>query len=351
MRVRQSLPLTASAAVFALALAGCGGAANGTAQVESAARGPAPKAASVASTVCNDKQNQVASLAPEIANADPAKITTDPSSMTNSATLKQIRKNGYLTLGTSGDVLLWGATNPKSGELEGFDVDVAAEVAKAVGVDPAKTVYKVVNYGQRLSSLKEGSVDLVAHTMTINCARWQGANTPSAPNPINFSAEYYRAGQRVLVRSDSKAKEIEDLKGKKVCVPAASTNVDNMKALGFAEKDLIQLDVVGECLVMFQEGEADAITGDDTVLAGFAAQDTYAKVIGRKFSQEPYGLGINAEDVQFTRFVNAVLEKLRANGRLAQIYRQTMGKALPGTTLDVPEPVYGRIIGDLKRTS
>jgi polar amino acid transport system substrate-binding protein len=342
MRVRRSILLTASvAAASALTLSGCaaaGGSAQSPGGVAHAAPVAAVRAATVAATKCQDGQNQVASLAP-------GNITTDPSTVTDSDTMTRIRKNGYLTVGTSGDVLLWGATNPKTGHLEGFDIDVLTQVAKAAGVDPAKTVYKVINYGQRLTSLQNDSVDIVAHTMTINCDRWQG--TGAAPNPINFSSEYYRAGQRVLVRKDSTARRIQDLKGQRVCVPAASTNLENIKNMGL---QIVPLDVVGDCLVMFQEGEVQAITGDDTVLAGFAAQDPYSKLVGKAFSEEPYGLGIKADDTQFTRFVNAVLEKMRADGTLTRIYNQTMGTAVPGAPA-IPPPVYGRNVLALGRKS
>jgi polar amino acid transport system substrate-binding protein len=345
MRANRSIVLAVSAlSVSVFAVTGCGVATDGSTQSSSGAKAAAPavalRAASVADTNCKDGKNQVASLAP-------GAITADPSTVKNSTTLARIRKTGHLTVGTSSDVKLWGATNPKTGDLEGFDIDVIGEVAKALGLQPNQIVYKVVNYGQRLTSLKSGAVDLVAHTMTINCARWQGANTASAPNPINFSSEYYQAGQRVLVRSDSPAKEIEDLKGQKVCVPAGSTNVGNVEKMGL---DLVQLDVIGDCLVKFQEGEVVAITGDDTVLAGFRAQDpVYSKVIGRKFSEEPYGLGINAGDTEFTRYVNAVLEKLRADGTLTKIYKNTMGTAISDPPPAVPQPVYGRDLSKLAR--
>jgi polar amino acid transport system substrate-binding protein len=345
MRIpRSALLIATSATVSALALAGCAAAVGGAAKPDAAAEAAVPAAAPLAAATpnCKDGKSPVASLAP-------GNITTDPNSITKSPTLDRIKKNGYLTVGTSSDVLLWGATNPKNGNLEGFDIDVVGEVAKALGLKPNQIQYKVVNYGQRLTSLKKGDVDIVAHTMTINCARWQGANTASAPNAINFSSEYYLAGQRVLVRSDdTTTNRIQDLKGKPVCVPAGSTNVENVKGMGLK---LVQLAVIGDCLVKFQEGEVVAITGDDTVLAGFAYQDPYAKVVGPRFSQEPYGLGINADDPQFTQFVNAVLEKLRADGTLKAIYAKTMGAALGGAAPPVPQPVYGRILSKLGRAS
>jgi polar amino acid transport system substrate-binding protein len=339
MRVRRSILLTASVAASALVLAGCAQPPSASPPASVAAiPALAQRAASVASTKCKDGQNQVASLAP-------GSITTDPATAGGSATLKRIKAHGYLTVGTSGDVRLWGATNPSTGNLEGFDIDLLAEIAKAAGVDPARTVYKVINYGERLTALESKSVDIVAHTMTINCDRWQG--TGSAPNPINFSTEYYRAGQKLLVRKGSKLTRIQDYQGQPVCVPAASTNLANIQNLGLK---IVALDVVGDCLVKFQEGEVMAITGDDTVLAGFAAQDPYAQVVGAAFSQEPYGLGINKDDSEFTRWVNAVLQKLRTDGTLTSIYTKTMGTVIPGAPPAVPQPVYGRELSQLGRS-
>jgi polar amino acid transport system substrate-binding protein len=342
MRIHRSISLTAAVlGASAVALTGLGSAVYGSGRAPgplAAAPALAPRAATVANTTCADGQNQVASLTP-------GNITTDPRTVTDSPTMTNIRKNGHLTVGTSGDVLLWGATDPGTGDLEGYDIDLLAQIAKYAGVSPGRTVYKVINYGQRLTSLQDKSVDIVAHTMTINCDRWQG--TGSAPNAINFSSEYYRAGQRVLVRSDSKVTSIQGLKNQAVCVPAASTNLTTIQKLGL--KKIVALDVIGDCLVKFQEGEVQAITGDDTVLAGFAAQDPYAKVVGSKFSEEPYGMGINADDKQFTQFVNAVLQKLRSDGTLQGLYDKWMKQAVGGPEPAVPQPVYGRVLTGLKR--
>jgi polar amino acid transport system substrate-binding protein len=333
-------------AVSALASAGCGsptGAAKRAPDPVAAVPAAAAIAASVASTKCKDGKNQVASLAPD-------GIGISPSTWPSGSTMQKIRDRGYLIVGTSGDVELWGATDPKSGNLKGFDIDLLRAVADALDVEPDKTVYKVVNYGERLTSLEAGEVDLVAHTMTVNCDRWQG--TGSAPNAINFSSEYYRAGQKLLVRTDSKVTRIQDLGGQSLCVPASSTNEALVQELNKSINPpvkVVALDVIGDCLVKFQEGEVVAITGDDTVLAGFVAQDDYARVVGSAISEEPYGLGIKASDTVFTRFVNAVLEKLRADGSLNRFYRETMGTAISGAAPAVPQPVYGRDVTKLGR--
>ena len=94
--------------------------------------------------------------------------------------------------------------------------------------------------------------------------------------------------------------------------------------------------------MLFQQGAVDAITGDDTVLAGLAAQDPYAAVVqAPAFTAEPYGLGVNQEHVDFVRFVNGVLEQMRADGRWTKSYNTWLADAL-GKAPAPPEPVYGR---------
>ena len=67
--------------------------------------------------------------------------------------------------------------------------------------------------------------------------------------------------------------------------------------------------------MLLQEGQVDAITGDDTVLAGLASQDPYAVVLDEAaFTEEPYGIGVPPDQVDMVRFVNGVLERMRADG-------------------------------------
>ena len=96
------------------------------------------------------------------------------------------------------------------------------------------------------------------------------------------------------------------------------------------------------CLVLLQEGKVDAITGDDTVLAGLAAQDPYAVVLDEPpFTKEPYGVGIPADDVDLVRFVNAVLERSRDDGSLAASDQRWLGGVLD----PVPQPPPARYRG------
>jgi len=345
LRVRRSI-LPAACTCIVLAVCGCTGTPEPSPAPAATSSAAAPPAAAVATT-CKDKRPAVASLAP-------GSISTSPSTWGSDSTMNEIKTRGHLIVGTSGDAKLWGARNPTNGKIEGFDVDVAARVARALGVDPNKTVYKVLTIAQRVPAIQAGTVDLVAERMTITCDRWQGsAASPKAY--VNMSTAYYISGARFLVRTDSPAKELADLAGKTVCGVAASTSLD---ALVRADtKNAVKKLVVsepGRCLVKFQEGEAYAVVGDDTTLAGLASQDQYAQIVGTRLNSSPVGLGLSAtaKGNDFTRFVNVVLEQMRTDGSLTDLYNRWMKPTLKNQPAPaVPEPVYGRNIAALKRQS
>jgi polar amino acid transport system substrate-binding protein len=243
--------------------------------------------------------------------------------------MDKIRARGHLVAGVSADTLLFGFRNPFSGQLEGFDIDMVRAVAKEIFGDPNKISFKVLTYAQRIPALENGDVDIVADVMTINCARW---------TQIDFSSEYFHAGQKMLVRSDSKATGINDLNGKKVCAAKGSTNIDNLK--NYPKVIAVPVDDISDCMVLFQQGAVDSVTGDDTVLAGFVAQDPYAKIVGPEFTNEPYGLGIAKTHPEFVRYVNAILDRMRQDGTWAQMYRTWLHPT--GAVPPPPLPIYGR---------
>jgi polar amino acid transport system substrate-binding protein len=257
-----------------------------------------------------------------------------PSSIPIGSTMAKIRERGRLIAGVSADTYLLGSRNPFTGEIEGFDIDMVKAVTEAIFGDEDRFQLKVITAAQRIPALEQGDVDIVARNMTINCERWE---------QIAFSTEYYRSGQKILVRKGSKANSINDLNGQKVCAPIGTSSMDNL--IKEAPKAIpVGASTHTGCLVLFQEGQVEAITGDDTVLAGLAAQDPYAVVPEQQaFTEEPYGLGFNAEEVDFVRFVNARLAQMRTNGEWTQIYNRWLRDPL-GPAPDPPDAVYGRTL-------
>lgn len=253
-----------------------------------------------------------------------------PGAMPSGSTMAAIAQRGRLVVGVSADSLLLGSRNPVSGQIEGFDIDTARLVAQAILGDASKVELRVITAAQRIPVLVNHEVDMVARNMTITCDRW---------SQVAFSAEYYRAGQKVLVPLDSTARSIADLEGKKVCAPAGSTSLT--KIADYPGVEAVPGATHTDCLVRFQQSEVDAITGDDTVLAGLVAQDPYAKVVGEPFSAEPYGLAFAPDQTDLVRFVNAVLAQAEADGTWQASYDRWLAPAL-GPVAAPPAPVYGR---------
>jgi polar amino acid transport system substrate-binding protein len=206
---------------------------------------------------------------------------------------------------------------------------MAHAIAAALFGDPNAIQLRVLTSAQRVKALQDGDVDLVVQTMTITCDRLKD---------VDFSSVYYQAGQRVLVKDGSGYTGIESLGGKKVCASNGSTSLANIVN---APSKPIGVGVPGwtDCLVMLQQNQVEAVSTDDTILAGLADQDPFTEVVGAPISAEPYGMAIAKNRTDFVRFVNAVLERMRTDGSWLDIYDKWL-QPLLGASAGPPAARY-----------
>ena len=255
-----------------------------------------------------------------------------------------IQRHGQLVAGVDQNTLLWGYRD-QTGQLKGFDIDMVDQVAQAIfGPSwPQHIRYVIVPNADRIPAVSSGQVDIVAETMTITCGRQYrqpGQKVDPTACCVDFSTEYYEAAQRILVPAGSPIRSVADLAGKRVCAASGSTSLVNLTNRAPAAK---QVEVVNQtdCLVLLQQGQVDAISTDDTILEGLAAQDPNLKLLSAQLSHEPYGMAISQAHPDFTRFVNAVLANERADGEWKAIWTSELGKVL-GPTAPPPPPAYYR---------
>jgi polar amino acid transport system substrate-binding protein len=300
--LRLPLPLLAAAAVAAWAVPG-----SAAVTAPAAQHLAAPAATQPATPACNTT-NATASLRP-----------TGPPRVTPGSFMAKIRARGHLIAGVDQSTYHFGFLNPLDGKIEGFDIDMVRAVAAAIFGNPNAVIFKAISDAQRIQDVRSGVVDIVAHTMTINCERLQ---------KVDFSSVYFDAGQRVLVPSNSRATSLADLGGKKVCATSTSTSIDNIRA---APSHPIAVPVTywTDCLVLLQQGDVAAISTDDSILAGLKAQDPWTKIVGPRFTSEPYGLAISQQHPDFVRFVNAVLQQMRTDGQWTADYRHWVSTQVP----------------------
>jgi len=251
-----------------------------------------------------------------------------PGDMPAGSTMKEIQDAGKLVAGVDQNTYLFGFRNPTSNQLEGFDIERAREIAEAIFGDPDKIQFKVMTSAERVPALVEGEVDVVVRTFTATCQRWED---------INFSATYFEAGQRLLVERGSAVKTLDDLSGEHVCAAKGSTSIKTI-AGHEAEPVPVQVENWSDCLVMLQQGQVAAVSTDNVILAGMAAQDPNLTMVGPTFSPEPYGIGIPKGNEDMVRFVNGVLEQSIASGDWARSYDKWLGEveARPAP----PTPTY-----------
>jgi polar amino acid transport system substrate-binding protein len=231
--------------------------------------------------------------------------------------MARIRARGYLIAGVDQSTYHFGFLNPLNGQIEGFDIDMVRAVAQAIFGNPDKVRYKAISDAQRIPDVESGAVDIVAHTMTITCDRLR---------QVDFSSVYFDAAQRVLVLKDSPAQNLAALKGQKVCATTGSDSVNVIRAAGAIA---VQVPYWTDCLVLLQQGGVAAISTDDSILDGLAAQDPWTKLVGPRLTDEPYGLAVSRQHPDFVRFVNAVLAQLRTSGRWAASYARWIGTPVP----------------------
>ena len=275
--------------------------------------GPDAAAGGTSDTSCNP----LASLSPT--------STTVP----DNSTMSDIRKRGKLIAGVDQTTYLFGFRNPTSGNLEGFDIDMVNAVAKAIfGSADGHVQFRAIPSSQREEVLKKHQVDIVVRTYSITCAR---------KKEVEFSSVYYVAGQKILVTKESKAQKLADLNGKRVCATKKSTSLAKI-ATDPAKPVPVSVDNWSDCLVMLQQGQVEAVSTDDTILAGMAAQDSTLEVRGDRLTQENYGIGVPKDHEDMVRYVNAVLDQSRGNGVWQDSYRRwveaRLGPASP------PSPQY-----------
>lgn len=245
-----------------------------------------------------------------------------------------IQARERLRVGVDTATLRFSSVNPFTGAFEGFDVEIAREIALALFGSRDAIEFVAIPYSERvdvLAAQPEPLVDLVIDTFTINCDR---------DARIDFSTEYFTSRQKLLVRTDSEVDSIDDMTAEdRVCATANSTSIENLTALPEPRPQAVPVLDQADCLVLLQQGRVDAISTDDTILAGMAAQDRNLVIVGDGFSEEPYGVGLPPDRPEFVRYVNAVLDQVRSSGRWNQLYDEWLFELLDEDA-EPPEAQY-----------
>ena len=211
----------------------------------------------------------------------------------------------------------------------GFDVDTATYVAKSLGVPTESITWIEADPGNRQSLLSSGAVDLVFSTYSITDERKQ---------EIDFAGPYFEAHQDLLVRrNEEEITGPETLSNRVLCSVAGTTSAALVKEKFKGTIDLREYAKFSDCVAALDRSEVDAVTTDDVILAGFAAEDQYKgrlKVVGKGFSDELYGVGVKKGDTDLVDKVNTALKAYIDDGS----WKASLAKNVRPSGYRIPKP-------------
>ena len=247
-------------------------------------------------------------------------------SFAEGTTMARLKEAGRVRVGTKFDQPLFGLKNLE-GKPEGFDVEIAKIIAGEMGIAADKIEWVETVSANREPFIQQGKVDFVVATYTINDKRKQ---------VVDFAGPYYEAGQDIMVAKGNPLGIAgpDDLAGKKVCSVTGSTPAENIRT-NYPEADLTEFDVYSKCAEALKNDQVQAVTTDNVILLGLISQDPEAfELVGKPFTEEPYGIGVKKGDTEFRNFINDTLEKAYQDGRWLAAWDATAGKV----ATDKPSP-------------
>jgi glutamate transport system substrate-binding protein len=240
--------------------------------------------------------------------------------------------NKKITVGIKFDQPGIGQKTPQG--YAGFDVDVATYVAKKLGYSANQIEWKESKSADRETMLQRGDVDFIAASYSI---------TPEREQKVDFAGPYLLAHQDVLISAkDTSIKSPSDLNSKKLCSVTGSTSAQNVKDKLAPKAQLQQYPTYSACLTGVQNGAIDALTTDDSILAGYAAQAQYKgkfKLGGFKMTNENYGIGLKKGSALKAK-INTALESMVSDGSWDTAVKKNFG---PANYKNEPAPKIGDI--------
>ncbi|MDM5359053.1 transporter substrate-binding domain-containing protein [Peribacillus sp. RS7] len=224
--------------------------------------------------------------------------------------LAQVKDKDKIVFGVKNDTRLFGLKNPSTGDVEGFDIDIAKALAAEILGDENKVEFKEVTSKTRMALLNNGDIDAIVATMTI---------TEDRKKEVDFTDVYFDAGQSLLVKKGSDIKGIDSLKGKKVLAVKGSTSSINIREKA-PDAQVLEFENYSEAFAALKSGQGDALTTDDSILYGMADEDPNYELVGGTFTDEPYGIAVKKGNAEFVDELNKALKSLKDSGKYDEIH-------------------------------
>ncbi|EJE99669.1 transporter substrate-binding domain-containing protein [Liquorilactobacillus mali] len=239
------------------------------------------------------------------------------SSSKSQSTWSEDKADNTITWGVKADTRLFGLMDVKTGQIKGFDIDVAKAVTKKILGPNGKAKFVQVTSKTRIPLLKNGNIDAIIATMTI---------TPDREKIVDFSKVYFAAGQSLLVKKGSNIKSVKDLNktGTTVLAVKGSTSAVNIKKSAPKAK-ILELEDYAQAFTALKSGQGQALTTDNGILFGIASENPGYQVVGGTFTNEPYGIAVNQGQTELKNKINKALAEMRKDGTYQKLLQKWFG--------------------------
>ncbi|MGL5514754.1 MAG: transporter substrate-binding domain-containing protein [Sporomusa sp.] len=227
-------------------------------------------------------------------------------------TLNRVLKNKKLVVGVLPDYAPWGYVN-SSGDLEGYDADIANELAESLDVEVEIVAIEAPN---RVPSLASNKVDVIIACLTP---------TNERAKSVDFTIPYASAGLIPMVKADNDSiQSYKDLAGKTVAVVRGGTPELGVRA-AIPDADIMTFDTIADAYNAFKQGQAEAFVEEDSYVFVEVKNNPEYKAVGETFSTELISIALRQGDQQWLNYLNNFLTNLRFTGRNAELYEKWFG--------------------------
>jgi polar amino acid transport system substrate-binding protein len=235
-----------------------------------------------------------------------------PSAAAPASTLQAVLQRGTLRVGDCLTFAPFGFYD-KEGNPDGYDVDLAKELAKQMGVK-----LEVVNTtsANRIPNLQTAKVDVVFCNFTRNLER---------AKVVEFTSPYVVASEAMLVKKSSGIQSAKDMSGRTIATVKGSTNGDEVRSMGIPVK-IQEYDSSQAAILAVKQGQADAMIEDNNFLAYQAKLDPELAVTNEALVPLEYNaFGVKAGDQAWLNYLNLFLFNINASKLNAQLYKKWFG--------------------------
>lgn len=227
--------------------------------------------------------------------------------------LEQIRSAGVVKIGVRDGRPPF--SDEKSGNFEGFEINLADAIAKSIfGDKRGRVEFVPLNASDRISALQNDKVDLAVATITI---------TQDRKRQIDFSYPYFSMSLGVLTRKSDGIKSIDDLSNKKVLVEGSGTTAENFLYKNKI-RNLIHCSITTECYDMLKQGKADAYVNDNLIVLAYSIIDDNLEVAIQNLGNPEFlGIGVRKGNTELLDLINKELVTLSKQGFFERSYDET----------------------------